>query len=157
MTAFNILRRSRYSLLRNSPKFNLILPSLNSIFSRHFHSDDSITPKSSPESPSNDIDRVSEQNSSPQEPISEPSVREFNESEVSDNVIKSSWLPDQSVGQNEPVILDDVNPGINHSDQRIRLPGLFGEEVNTVLRGGIVPASWSFLFQMIWHLLEKLA
>ncbi|XP_074285372.1 uncharacterized protein LOC141610951 [Silene latifolia] len=47
-------------------------------------------------------------------------------------------MPDQMVGQ-------DVNPGINHSEKRIRLPGLVGAEVNTVLGGGVVPGSMIFV------------
>ncbi|XP_074285693.1 uncharacterized protein LOC141611139 [Silene latifolia] len=63
------------------------------------------------------------------------------ENETSGKMMKSSWLPEQMVGQNEPVRLVDVNRGINHMEWRIRLSGLLGLEVNRVLGGGVVPGS----------------
>lgn len=57
--------------------------------------------------------------------------------EVSENVIRS-WLPHQSV-RAMPTKLTDVNKGINQSNWRIPLSGLFGAEVGRVLGGGLVP------------------
>ncbi|KAH9610975.1 hypothetical protein KSS87_021431 [Heliosperma pusillum] len=58
-----------------------------------------------------------------------------------ENMMKSSWLPEQILGRNAPVRLMDVNRGMNHMEWRIRLSGLLGLEINTVLGGGIVPGS----------------
>ncbi|KAM5579216.1 DNA repair protein RadA [Rosa sericea] len=49
-----------------------------------------------------------------------------------------SWLPR---GEDQPVRLSDVNRGISWKDRRIPLHGTFGNEVATVLGGGIVPGS----------------
>ncbi|XP_055828734.1 uncharacterized protein LOC129896790 isoform X2 [Solanum dulcamara] len=57
--------------------------------------------------------------------------------EVSENVTRS-WLPHQSV-RAMPTKLTDVNKGINQSNWRIPLSGLFGAEVGRVLGGGLVP------------------
>ncbi|XP_004235636.1 uncharacterized protein [Solanum lycopersicum] len=57
--------------------------------------------------------------------------------EVLENVTRS-WLPHQSV-RALPTKLTDVNKGINQSNWRIPLSGLFGAEVGRVLGGGLVP------------------
>lgn len=57
--------------------------------------------------------------------------------EVSENVTRS-WLPHQSV-RAMPTKLTDVNKGINQSNWRIPLSGLFGAEMGRVLGGGLVP------------------
>ncbi|KAK4736102.1 hypothetical protein R3W88_010363 [Solanum pinnatisectum] len=57
--------------------------------------------------------------------------------EVLENVTRS-WLPHQSV-RAMPTKLTDVNKGINQSNWRIPLCGLFGAEVGRVLGGGLVP------------------
>ncbi|KAL3375563.1 hypothetical protein AABB24_006830 [Solanum stoloniferum] len=57
--------------------------------------------------------------------------------EVLENVTRS-WLPHQSV-RAMPTKLTDVNKGINQSNWRIPLSGLFGAEVGRVLGGGLVP------------------
>lgn len=57
--------------------------------------------------------------------------------EVSENVTRS-WLTHQSV-RAMPTKLTDVNKGINQSNWRIPLSGLFGAEVGRVLGGGLVP------------------
>ncbi|XP_010690138.2 uncharacterized protein LOC104903728 isoform X1 [Beta vulgaris subsp. vulgaris] len=60
--------------------------------------------------------------------------------ELSENAMRS-WLPQQKGGHSGPVRLSDVNRGINDSDWRIQLSGIFGAEVARVLGGGIVPGS----------------
>ncbi|KAL3343772.1 hypothetical protein AABB24_027352 [Solanum stoloniferum] len=57
--------------------------------------------------------------------------------DVLENVTRS-WLPHQSV-RAMPTKLTDVNKGINQSNWRIPLCGLFGAEVGRVLGGGLVP------------------
>ncbi|XP_057504802.1 uncharacterized protein LOC130788280 isoform X2 [Actinidia eriantha] len=60
--------------------------------------------------------------------------------EVSEKVARS-WLPQQQLGESVPLRLTDVNRGINQTDWRIPLVGLFGTEVARVLGGGLVPGS----------------
>ncbi|TKY48225.1 DNA repair protein RadA-like [Spatholobus suberectus] len=50
------------------------------------------------------------------------------------------WLPQRSE-ELRPVKLDEVNRGFNHEKWRIPLAGSFGNEVSTVLGGGLVPGS----------------
>ncbi|KVI05913.1 DNA repair protein RadA [Cynara cardunculus var. scolymus] len=73
-------------------------------------------------------------------------MKEFTESDnggkttgfqVSEKIVKS-WLPKGS-GDAVPMRLTDVNRGINQSDWRFHLSGLFGTEVSRVLGGGLVP------------------
>ncbi|OWM76524.1 hypothetical protein CDL15_Pgr005488 [Punica granatum] len=59
--------------------------------------------------------------------------------QVSDKVVQS-WLP-QRAGEDRPLRITEVNRGLNHSDWRIPLYGLFGHEVSRVLGGGLVPGS----------------
>ncbi|XP_024971784.1 uncharacterized protein LOC112510553 isoform X2 [Cynara cardunculus var. scolymus] len=75
-------------------------------------------------------------------------MKEFTESDnggkttgfqVSEKIVKS-WLPKGS-GDAVPMRLTDVNRGINQSDWRFHLSGLFGTEVSRVLGGGLVPGS----------------
>lgn len=56
---------------------------------------------------------------------------------VSEEAVRS-WLPR---GEVQPVRLKDVNRGISWKDRRIPLRGTFGNEVATVLGGGVVPGS----------------
>ncbi|KAL2925082.1 DNA repair protein RadA [Bienertia sinuspersici] len=60
--------------------------------------------------------------------------------EVSENAMRS-WLPHQKAGRSTPVRLAEVNRGVDQSDWRIRLYGIFGAEVARVLGGGVVPGS----------------
>ncbi|XP_076926762.1 uncharacterized protein LOC143590050 [Bidens hawaiensis] len=59
--------------------------------------------------------------------------------QVSEKVTRS-WLPKEG-GEAGPLRLTDVNRGVNHSDWRFPLTGLFGDEVSRVLGGGLVPGS----------------
>ncbi|KAF8027610.1 hypothetical protein BT93_E0503 [Corymbia citriodora subsp. variegata] len=59
--------------------------------------------------------------------------------ELSENVVRT-WLP-QRAGEVRPLRLTDVNKGLNQLEWRIPLYGPFGEEVSTVLGGGLVPGS----------------
>ncbi|GAB2293452.1 hypothetical protein Dimus_027652 [Dionaea muscipula] len=59
--------------------------------------------------------------------------------EVSENVVRP-WLPEQAV-KARPLRLKDVKRGMNQSEWRIPLSGLFGMEVARVLGGGVVPGS----------------
>ncbi|XP_052183049.1 uncharacterized protein LOC127795430 isoform X2 [Diospyros lotus] len=69
----------------------------------------------------------------------EPDERKKSGFEVAKRVV-GSWLAQKSA-EAVPVRLMDVNRGINISDWRIPLPGLFGMEVARVLGGGLVPGS----------------
>ncbi|KAL8256713.1 hypothetical protein R6Q59_028754 [Mikania micrantha] len=59
--------------------------------------------------------------------------------QVSEKMVQS-WLP-KGAGNDVPLRLTDVNRGVNHSDWRFPLSGLFGDEVSRVLGGGLVPGS----------------
>ncbi|MFS7936332.1 putative DNA repair protein RadA [Helianthus anomalus] len=59
--------------------------------------------------------------------------------QVSEKLVQS-WLP-KGAGEAVPLRLTDVNRGVNHSDWRFPLSGLFGDEVSRVLGGGLVPGS----------------
>ncbi|KAI3761604.1 hypothetical protein L1987_52024 [Smallanthus sonchifolius] len=59
--------------------------------------------------------------------------------QVSEKIVRS-WLP-KGAGEAVPLRLTDVNRGVNHSDWRFPLSGLFGDEVSRVLGGGLVPGS----------------
>ncbi|KAI8544526.1 hypothetical protein RHMOL_Rhmol08G0304100 [Rhododendron molle] len=59
--------------------------------------------------------------------------------EVSENVVRT-WFPNQGT-ETVPLRLTDVNRGVNQTEWRIPLPGLFGNEVARVLGGGLVPGS----------------
>ncbi|XP_058180856.1 uncharacterized protein LOC131299238 [Rhododendron vialii] len=59
--------------------------------------------------------------------------------EISENVVRT-WLPNQGT-ETVPLRLTDVNRGVNQTEWRIPLPGLFGNEVARVLGGGLVPGS----------------
>ncbi|MED6224492.1 hypothetical protein PIB30_084574, partial [Stylosanthes scabra] len=50
------------------------------------------------------------------------------------------WLP-QNAAELRPIKLEEVNKGFSHQHWRIPLPGTFGNEVSTVLGGGLVPGS----------------
>ncbi|KAF1859231.1 hypothetical protein Lal_00009815 [Lupinus albus] len=54
------------------------------------------------------------------------------------------WLPHKA-DQSCPVKLEEVNRGFNHKHWRIPLSGSFGNEVSTVLGGGIVPGSLTLI------------
>ncbi|XP_077217364.1 DNA repair protein RadA-like protein isoform X1 [Tasmannia lanceolata] len=76
-------------------------------------------------------------------------LKQFSESEkvgnktrgfdVSETAVRS-WMP-QRPDEISPRRLTDVNKGLNQSQWRIPLPGLFGMEVARVLGGGLVPGS----------------
>ncbi|KAK9054731.1 hypothetical protein SSX86_025810 [Deinandra increscens subsp. villosa] len=59
--------------------------------------------------------------------------------QVSEKIVRS-WLP-KGGGEAVPLRLTDVNRGVNHSNWRFPLSGLFGDEVSRVLGGGLVPGS----------------
>ncbi|KAM1493039.1 hypothetical protein FF1_024884 [Malus domestica] len=59
--------------------------------------------------------------------------------EVSEKVVRS-WMPLEA-SEVGPTRLTDVNRGINWTERRIPLPGLFGSEVARVLGGGVVQGS----------------
>ncbi|KAE9467860.1 hypothetical protein C3L33_00216, partial [Rhododendron williamsianum] len=59
--------------------------------------------------------------------------------EVSENVVRT-WFPNLGT-DTVPLRLTDVNRGVNQTEWRIPLPGLFGSEVARVLGGGLVPGS----------------
>ncbi|XP_043720055.1 DNA repair protein RadA isoform X2 [Telopea speciosissima] len=59
--------------------------------------------------------------------------------EVTENAVRS-WLPHKT-GDMNPQRLTDVRKGLNQSQWRIPLSGLFGTEVARVLGGGLVPGS----------------
>ncbi|CAL0332410.1 unnamed protein product [Lupinus luteus] len=84
-------------------------------------------------------------------------MKEFHEAKSSDgadNKVKSGlaiseeavglWLPHKAE-QLFPVKLEEVNRGFNHQHWRIPLSGSFGNEVSTVLGGGIVPGSLTLI------------
>nr|KYP54278.1 DNA repair protein radA isogeny [Cajanus cajan] len=52
----------------------------------------------------------------------------------------ASWLPQRSQ-ELRPLKLDEVNRGFDHEKWRIPLSGSFGNEISTVLGGGLVPGS----------------
>ncbi|KAJ1385993.1 P-loop containing nucleoside triphosphate hydrolase [Sesbania bispinosa] len=80
-------------------------------------------------------------------------MKEFHEAKISDadnNKFRNGlavsedavglWLP-QRPDQLHPIKLSEVNRGFNLQDWRIPLSGPFGDEVSTVLGGGLVPGS----------------
>ncbi|KAH1207506.1 DNA repair protein RadA [Glycine max] len=77
-------------------------------------------------------------------------MNEFHESKLTDSKSRGGlevsedavglWLP-QRPEDLRPVKLEEVNRGFNYQQWRIPLSGSFGNEVSTVLGGGLVPGS----------------